>query len=929
MTSNAFLSRAARCALLAALALAAAACNRTPSLEQLLADAKSNRDKGNYTAAIIHLKNAVQVDPKSAETRFLLGTAFLETGDSAAAEIELRRALDMGYGRGRVIPPLGKAILMSGNYKKVLDEITLDPNLTDELQAHILALRGIATIGLRRNEEGRKLLEQALAKQPDHAEALLGMARLAALERKSDASADYVERAIKGDPKNLDAWLARGDLRRVAGDSAGALASYAKVLEIQPDNVPARLNIASLHIADSKFDEARAQLEAVRKIAPRNLMVRYLTGLLEFRQHNFTAARDAVLQVLTTAPDHMPSVLLAGAAQYALGSHVQAQSHLARVLEVAPGNLYARKLLAASYSKSGQAERAMELLKPVLDRGIEDASLYALAGEVSLQTSDFPGAQRFFERAAKAEPKSAQVRAGLGVSRLASGETERAFSDLEAATQLDSEKYQADILLAMSHLRRRNFDLALKAVQGLEKKQPNNPLTHNLKAAVFVGRKDLAQARKELERALSLQPNYLPAAANLAQLDLQNKDPKAARKRFEDILAKEPKHVATLVALAGFARALGATPKEQLDWLERARQADPALVRPQVLLARAYLQTGDAKKALEVAQRAQVSNPDNADVLDVLGSVQVAVGERNQAVTTYRKLADLQPRSPLVYYRLGGAQALNGEVPAATESMKKALALKPDYTEARVALAQLQARAGRHSEAVKIARQVQKDAPKSSLGTALEGDILMSERKFAEAARAYEGAYQTQRAPDLVAKIHTAYGAAGNAAKADAALAAGLKEFPDNLGLRLYSAEHALRSANHRSAIEQYEQIDQKQPNNFLVLNNLAWSYQQVKDPRALATAERAYKLRPDNPLVGDTLGWMLVEQGNVSRGLELLRKAAAQAPKSGDVRLHLVQALARSGDKSGARVEAERLVKDLPAYVKTRQAQEVLAQIR
>ncbi len=48
-----------------------------------------------------------------------------------------------------------------------------------------------------------------------------------------------------------------------------------------------------------------------------------------------------------------------------------------------------------------------------------------------------------------------------------------------------------------------------------------------------------------------------------------------------------------------------------------------------------------------------------------------------------------------------------------------------------------------------------------------------------------------------------------------------------------------------------------------------------------METAERAYKLEPDNAAVADTLGWMLVEQGNTKRGVELLQKAVAAAPKA------------------------------------------------
>jgi Flp pilus assembly protein TadD len=70
--------------------------------------------------------------------------------------------------------------------------------------------------------------------------------------------------------------------------------------------------------------------------------------------------------------------------------------------------------------------------------------------------------------------------------------------------------------------------------------------------------------------------------------------------------------------------------------------------------------------------------------------------------------------------------------------------------------------------------------------------------------------------------------------------------------------------------------------------------------------AEQAYKLTGDNPAIMDTLGWILVQRGETARGVELLRKAVNAAPKAPDVRFHLAAALAKAGDKAGARKEAE-----------------------
>jgi putative PEP-CTERM system TPR-repeat lipoprotein len=347
------------------------------------------------------------------------------------------------------------------------------------------------------------------------------------------------------------------------------------------------------------------------------------------------------------------------------------------------------------------------------------------------------------------------------------------------------------------------------------------------------------------------------------------------------------------------------------------------------MLARSYAQAGDAKKALEVAKQAQVTSPDDFEVLDALGAIQIAAGEKEQALVTYQKLAMLQPKSPVALYRLATAQAASSNQAAAASTLKKALALKPDFIDAQVALADLDVRAGRFPEAMKIAQQVQKQAAKSPLGFVLEGDVLMAEKKFPQAAKAYETAYGIGKSGLLAIKMHAAYAQAGKPDEAERRLAQWLKQSPDDAAVRLYAADVSLKSGTYQNAIEHYEWLLQKQPDNVLVLNNLAWAYRQVKDTRALETAERAYKLKPDSAAVADTLGWMLVEQGNITRGLELLQKAVAAAPDAHEIRYHLAQAWLKAGDKSKARNELERLLATDAKFPQQAEANKLLKQLK
>src|SRR6266542_4579182 len=70
---------------------------------------KSARDylaKGDSSAAVIQLRNALQKAPNNAEARYLLGNILIERREPAGAVKELRMALQLGYPAEQALPAL-------------------------------------------------------------------------------------------------------------------------------------------------------------------------------------------------------------------------------------------------------------------------------------------------------------------------------------------------------------------------------------------------------------------------------------------------------------------------------------------------------------------------------------------------------------------------------------------------------------------------------------------------------------------------------------------------------------------------------------------------------------------------------------------------------------------------------------------------------
>ena len=876
-------------------------CGEEKSSEQLIADARQLQAKGDSKAAVIVLRDALQKSPENSEISFQLGIAYIQAGDAADAEKELRKALAGGISPSQILPHLARSLLLQGKFQQLLDE-TAHANESVE----IVGLRGRAQLALGHLRDARTSFQRALELQPEFPDALLGQAGLAARENDMKAALALAERALAAAPRNVEAWLLQGDLLRSQAAHEAARAAYARALEIEPRNVNALLRRALLQINLGVFDAAQADIDALKKIEPRSVQVHYLQAVLDFRKGDYPAARISVERVLKAAPDHMPSILLAGVVDHLSGRWEQAEQRLKRFLNRYPDNLTARKLLASTLLKTHQGQRALETIQPGLKQAPDDRELLALAGDAYMQLRQHAKATDYLSRAVSAAPKSPGLRTKLGIAHLGAGETERAIKELESAVELNLGPSYAATVLVLTLLGAEQYDRALAAALKLQA-SPSNPVALNLLGAAYMGKKDDANARKSFEAALARQPGYTPAAMNLAQLDLAAKKYDSARRRLESVLAKDRKNVQAMVGLSKLENALGNL-KGAVSWLEKARAQNPGAIELGVLLADYYLRTKETQKALALASDLKARHPDHPDVLNVLGQAQFESGAKTTSVTTYRTLASKVPDSATAHYRLATAEMATENYKAASDALKRALHLKPDYLDALTALALLEFRGGNHLESIKLAQQLQKLHPKLPVGHALEGDNLVAQRKFSAAEKKYEKAFNIAGSGTLAVKWHAAsISAGGDSRLADARLEQWLKANPGDLGSQLYLAGQYVNSGSNRSAIEIYETVLQKDAKNVLALNNLATLYQREKDPRALGYFERAYLLMPENASIADNLGWLLVEQGKIARGVEVLRKATSLAPKNHQIRYHLAVALEKSGDKAAATKEHEK----------------------
>jgi putative PEP-CTERM system TPR-repeat lipoprotein len=526
-----------------------------------------------------------------------------------------------------------------------------------------------------------------------------------------------------------------------------------------------------------------------------------------------------------------------------------------------------------------------------------------------MRNGDVTRASELFAAANKLDPGDANKRTRLAVSKYAQGDATTAMSDLEQIAASDSGT-SADMALIAGHLRRNEFDAALKAIAALEKKQPNNALPHEVRGRILLAKRDNAGARKSFERALEINPAYFPATRGLAELDLIEKKPQDAEQRFEKLVAADGKNAQARLALAALKARSGGTTEEVAALISKAVTARPDEMAPRLALIELYLRAKDARKAIAAGQDAAAALPTRPEIQEMLGQALLAAGEYNQALSAFAKQAQLQTSSVRPYLRMAEANIIAKKPEAAAENLRKALDMKPDLVEAQRGLIVLDMRSGKGEKSIAIAREVQKQRPTEAIGYILEGDIAAARKAWPDAANAYRAGLKQAPATELATRLHGALYTGGNKAEADRFAQGWIKEHAKDYGFQLYLGESAIARNDLETASTVYRSLLQALPDNPVIYNNLAWVTGKRKGQGAIEYAEKANSLAPNQPAFMDTLGMLLAEKGDLARATELLGKAVELAPQAAGIRLNYAKVLIQAGKKPEARKQLDEIAK-------------------
>jgi len=895
----------------ATLALLAGLVSVAARAEEVTDKARAYLERGDLRAATIELKNALQKNPNDATARLLLARLYLRVGNGAAAEKEIRSAIDLGAAAALWRLDFVEALITQGKFDDAMQRLDAATDLSPADQARAMTLRGDAALGQNRPDEARARYQEALMADPANERAGLGTLRVALKEGDQAAAIKAADEFLVRFPNNTEALLMRAEYYRAEGENAAALALFDRVLSTAPQSMVAHLGRATALIGTKDTEGARKALAAADQLQPDVPMTTYLRGVIEFQEKNWRQAGAYLDRVLAAVPGHLQSQLLLGIIRYSEGELETADQYLSNVIKATPENLQARKVLAAARIKLREPERAIEILEPVAQGA--DPQTMALLGSAYMLQGDLERGQEWLNRAVESAPDVAALRTQLALTLLAGGQTNKAIDELQSAVDLGQDILQADVLLVLAHLKNKDFDAALEASKGLEQRRAQSPIPYNLTGLAYLAKGDFPNARERFEKALQVDPAFATAEINLARIDAAGKDLDAAQQRYEHVLAASPKHLGALLGLAALAE-LRNDPEALVAALERAKDANPTVTQPGLLLTRFYITRGDYLKALAVANELATRFPDDEPTLQMLARAQTLGGQVPNAMRSFDQLLRKNPTDPQLNYLAGGARWKGQDHAGAQAAFRRALELKPDFVDAQVALASVSLDAGDPGTAMQSAKTLQQSYPKAAIGYRIEGSVLAAKREFKPAAAAFKQAFVRERSSTVARQLADALNQSGDTAAAVAMLGEWAKENPKDLDAQAMLGLFLQQVGRSKEAIAVYEGVVASAANKSpLLLNNLAWLYHKQGDARAQAVAKEAYDLAPSRPEIADTYGWILFKVGKKAEGLSILQQAYLAFPTQSEIGYHVAVALESLGRNDEALQILRKVLRDNP----------------
>lgn len=418
-------------------------------------------------------------------------------------------------------------------------------------------------------------------------------------------------------------------------------------------------------------------------------------------------------------------------------------------------------------------------------------------------------------------------------------------------------------------LHQQKLDRSVEHLQAIIERLPNIPLGLNQVALIL---------SKEKNRPSSIQ------VMNRIAEQYQDK--------------KEAWYAMALVALSGNDLNLAS------QSIDKALEIDAQWRNALVLRSRILVRQGNNSEALAALKKLAESNPDDLNTRLIYLGLMIENEETDKALVELKSLSKHPRNNPSSLYSLSQMSLQLNETAIAKEALLKVIKARRHVQESAYYLGQIAENDGDYEEAIRWFSQVTEG--EFELSAQVRAAVLMAEVGDVVDARRHLTRLRRQQ-PELAPRLYLIEGEIlVNKEMLTEALGLydeALSETPEDVGL-LYARGLLGESLGKLDIMERdLSQIIRQDPRNANALNALGYTLANRTDrlEEALGYIKQALELKPNNPAVKDSMGWVQYRLGNYAEAERYLREAHNDLADS-EIAAHLGEVLLVQGNLEEAR---------------------------
>ena len=221
--------------------------------------------RNDHANAVLEFKHAIERDEKNATYYYLLGREYFRVGFWEGAVNEYTTAIKLDPKQVAYVLGRANASYRKGEWTAAAIDFDLaasmDPTIKD-----IEYLRGYAHRAAGNFQVAHGLLQNVVAAQPDHVEALASLGYVAIEQGRFEEAEGPLKRALNLDPRNVPVLYDYARLAVKRRDYAEAATRLQKVIEKNPTHTQAHYQLFLVYSRLKQTDRAQVELAMFKKL---------------------------------------------------------------------------------------------------------------------------------------------------------------------------------------------------------------------------------------------------------------------------------------------------------------------------------------------------------------------------------------------------------------------------------------------------------------------------------------------------------------------------------------------------------------------------------------------------------------------------------------------------------------------------------------